>query len=276
LKSDTFHIAQANMNQRSPSVKYPAHIKTGKLGLGHSVHGPQKRGRSLVNKLFCKVLLVMSCLCGGFAQANGMVIAVWDFDCHDVATPNAPALNTLSRALSEILIEQLLSYPGVQVVERMRLREILDEQKLGSSALADEDARLRLGRVAGAQHMVFGSLISLGDITRDGIRLVSVQTSQVLTSHEASAKTDELGTTMVDVARALATSIGHGKKDTRNDSIPAANPATLVLFDQGLALMDRKDFVAAIDVFKKLLASTAGFMPAERQLQISLEKLTRQ
>ena len=257
-------------------MRYPEHVKTGKLGFGHFVPGPQKRGRSLFNQIFCNVVLAMAGLFGGGAYAGGTVIAVWDFDFHEVALPNAPALNQLSRALSEILIEQLLSYPGVQVVERMRLREILDEQKLGSSALADQDARLRLGRIVGAQHMIFGSLISLGDVTRADVRLVSVQTSEVLTSHEASVKTGDLGTSMVDVARALATSLGHGKTAIQNMAVSKATSATLMFFDQGLALMDLKDFVAAIDVFKKILASNADFAPAERQLQIALEKLTRQ
>lgn len=257
-------------------MRYPEHFKTCMLRLARFVPGPQKRGHAMFNQIFCKVLLVLSSLFGANVHASGMVIAVWDFDFHEVALPNTPALSQLSRALSEILNEQLLSYPGLQVVERMRLREILDEQKLGSSALADEDARLRLGRIAGAQHMIFGSLVSLGGVTRADVRLVSVQTSQVLTSHEASAKTDELSTAMVDVARALASSLGHGKTASQMITAPNATPATLMFFDQGLALMDLKDFVAAIDVFKKILTSNADFAPAERQLQIALEKLSRQ
>ncbi len=257
-------------------MRYPECVKTGNLALTQFVPGPQERGCFLFKQIFYKVLLTLSCFVGGNVHASGMVIAVWDFDSHEVTLPNTPALSQLSRALSEILVEQLLSYPGIQVVERMRLREILDEQKLGSSALADEEARLRLGRVAGAQHMIFGSLVSLGGVTRADVRLVSVQTSEVLTSHEASVKTGELGTTMVDVARALASSLGHGKAAGQMIAAPKATPATLILFDQGLALMDLKDFVAAIDVFKKILTSNADFAPAERQLQIALEKLTRQ
>lgn len=257
-------------------MRYRERVKGDQLVPGQAMHVLPQRGRFLLNQFFCKALLALSCLFGGDAHANGIVIAVWDFDSHEIARPNVPALGQLSRALSEVLIGQLLTYPGVQVVERVRMREILDEQKLGSSALADEDARLTLGRIAGAQHMVFGSLIRLGDIIRADIRLVSVQTSQVLASHEVSVQMDDLGMAMVEVARALASSDGNGKTTSDNDTKPIGNPATLMLFDQGLALMDRKDFVAAIDAFKILLASSPGFAPAERQLQIALEKLTRQ
>lgn len=257
-------------------MRYPVYPQTRKWESDQFIPRQKWCARSLFNQIFSSVLLVISCLCGDGAQAGGMTIAVWDFDSHEVDHSSTPSLSQLSRALSEVLIEQLLSYPGVQVVERMRLREIFDEQKLGSSALADEDTRLKLGHIAGAQHMIFGSLIRLGGVTRVDVRLVSVQTSQVLSSHETSTMTEEISTAMEEVARTLATSIGHGKTSSENIHSPNANPATLMVFDQGLALMDQKDFLAAIDVFKRILTSSAGFAPAERQLQIALEKLTRQ
>jgi curli biogenesis system outer membrane secretion channel CsgG len=223
-----------------------------------------------------RILLVMFSLSSVCAQAEDMTIAVWDFDSHELAIPNATPLGHLSRALAEILIEQLLSYPGIRVIERARLREILDEQKLGSSALADEDARLRLGRMAGAQGMIFGSLMSLGDVTRVDVRLVSVQTSQVVAAQDTSARADDLTVAMVGVARALADSLGHGKSTDSAGAKSATNPATLALFDDGLALMDRKDFTAAIEVFKKIILADPGFTAAERQIQLALDKLTRQ
>lgn len=256
-------------------MRDPAHLQARKLEPSQLVP-KERRTCTFFSRFFFKALLAISSLFGAGAQADAISIAVWDFDNHEVNHSSAPALSPLSRALSELLVEQLLFYPTVQVVERMRLREVLDEQKLGSSDLADEDARIRLGRIAGAQYMIFGSLISLGDYSRVDVRLVSVQTSQILTAHEASAKTDDLGTAMEDVARTLATSIGHGKTNSGNIHSPNATPATLMLFDQGLALMDQKAFIAAIDVFKKILTNSAGFAPAERQLQIALENLTRQ
>jgi hypothetical protein len=40
--------------------------------------------------------------------------------------------------------------------------------------------------------------------------------------------------------------------------------------------MDRKDFTAAIEVFKKIILADPGFTAAERQIQLALDKLTRQ
>ena len=66
--------------------------------------------------------------------------------------PDTSALAPVARPVSEILIEELQACPGLRAVERSRLRDILDEQKLGSSPLADADTRLRLGHLAEVRH----------------------------------------------------------------------------------------------------------------------------
>jgi len=217
-----------------------------------------------------------SCIGCGIASAQGTVLAVWDFDCLELTRSGVPGECPLARAMSEVLAGQLLRYPQIQLVERARLREILDEQKLGSSALADEDTRIRLGRIAGAKRMVFGSLITLGGTTRADVRLVSVETSQILTSQDASAKTDELDAAMAQLAQGLVRQLGYDTASIKDPATSPTSPATLALFDQGLACMDRKDFETAIELFKKALASDRDFKPAERQLQIALDHLTRQ
>jgi hypothetical protein len=215
--------------------------------------------------------LLMNC-----AWAQDTTVAVWDFDNYEVATAGSSSQTNLSRVLAEMLTEYLLAQPGIRVVERSRLREILDEQKLGSSALADEDTRLRLGRLAGARHMIFGSLMNIAGMSRTDIRLVSVETTQIIASRESTAQASDLGAAMQDVARAFARQLGHGVVNGGNMSTKSANPATLQMFDTGLALMDQKNFDAALEVFKKIISTDPGFTPAERQLKIVLDRLTRQ
>jgi curli biogenesis system outer membrane secretion channel CsgG len=152
----------------------------------------------------------------------------------------------------------------------------LDEQKLGSSALADEDARLRLGRIAGAQQMVFGSIMRIGEITRVDVRLVSVASSRVLAAHEMIGSAQDLVATMQSVARELVSSLLGGKVVEREGRAAAATADTLEHFDTALSLMDRKDFVAALDALQKILQTDPGFTPAERQIAIALEQISRQ
>jgi curli biogenesis system outer membrane secretion channel CsgG len=224
----------------------------------------------------CGVLILLFVFACANTFAQQASVAVWDFDSYEVAgSTNAPADN-LSRALSEILLEELLGYPGTHVVERSRLREILDEQKIGSSVLADEDARLRLGRIAGAQHMVFGSLMRIGEVSRIDVRLVSVSTSQILAAHEFSGSAQDLVATMKSVARELATSLLGAKMVGSEIHAAPASEATLARFDAALSLMDRKDFPAALEALQMILKTDPNFTPAERQITIALEKISRQ
>ncbi len=219
------------------------------------------------------------CLLCGPALAQGGV-AVWDFDHHGLDGPQASALAPVSRALSELLIEALLAQPGLQVVERSRLREILDEQKLGSSALADGDTRLRLGRLAGAKHMVFGSLVQIGDMARLDVRLVAVATTEVLAAQEISGPLQELGEGLQGAAQLFASRLGGvsgmGASASPGGASGGASVATLTRFDAALALMDRKDYAAALDALQALLRTDPDFAPAERHIPIVLEKLARQ
>ncbi len=220
------------------------------------------------------VLLWMLAIAHAIAQQAS--VAVWDFDSFELQNSSGAPADNLSRALSEILLEQLIGYPGTHVVERGRLREILDEQKLGSSTLADEDARIRLGRIAGAQQMVFGSLMRIGEVTHVDVRLVSVSTSQVLAAHELNGSAQDLVASMQNVARDLASTLLGGKTLEQGRHSAPVSAATLANFDAALAMMDRKDYPMALEALQKILLTDPEFTPAERQLTIALEQISRQ
>ncbi len=203
-------------------------------------------------------------------------VAVWDFEHHAVDAAQAPALAHVSRALSELLIEQLLGAVGLRVLERGQLRAILDEQKIGASELVDEDARLRLGRLAGAQHMVFGNLLQIGTLARIDVRLVSVASTQVLAAQEISGSVQDLGAGLPDLAAALAASLGSTLAARTGGQSHVASSATLARFDAALALMDQKDYGAALQALQALLQTDPDFAPAARHIPIALEKLARQ
>jgi hypothetical protein len=60
------------------------------------------------------------------------------------------------------------------------LNRVLEELHLGSSALADEQTRLKLGKLVGARLMVFGGYQVFGGQMRIDLRLVEVETGKVL------------------------------------------------------------------------------------------------
>lgn len=221
--------------------------------------------------------LAGACLASAAAHAQEVTVAVWDFDLNVLTRANPSGVAQYTRALPEILTQQLLAYPGTHVVERSKLREVLDEQKLGSSSLSDEDTRIRLGRLSGARHMIFGSALSIGPETRLDVRLVSVETSRIEASFEISGAPSELPDQMGALAKDLVkTLLGTALADASPTRTPTPPANTLALFDVGLAQMDRKDFEGAVDTFKRVLTQAPGFAPAERNIRTALEKLSTQ
>ena len=80
--------------------------------------------------------------------------------------------------LQEALIGELQAR-GFTVVERRLLDKLIAEIDLGSSALADPDAQLRLGRILSARLMVSGVLNSQGDQLSAALRAIDTETTRL-------------------------------------------------------------------------------------------------
>ncbi len=194
-------------------------------------------------------------------------VVVWDFDNQ---SPLPGPGDFLRRALPENLTAQLLRVPGLPVVERQRLRDLLAEQQVAASALADADTRLRLGRIVGAARMVFGGFFVLGDQVQVHVRVVETASSRVLVSDEF---TGELGTVMQQVEalnRRLTRALGGGASPGLTYAA-----ASWEAYDRALALADAGRLDDAITALQSLLAQDKNFHPAERQLVALLERLSR-
>ncbi len=194
-------------------------------------------------------------------------VTVWDFDDQ---SPDPAAAPYLRRALAENLTGHLLRVPGLPVVERQRLRELLDEQRLSSGALADIDTRLRLGRIVGAARMVFGGYLVLGEEVQVHARVVDTASSRVLVS---DSFTGGLATVMQQAEALngrLARALG--------GQAPAAaglGAASWEAYDRALALADAGQLDEAIAALQALLAREPRFVPAERQLLALLQRASR-
>ncbi len=203
--------------------------------------------------------------------ATPAAVVVWDFDNQTpLTTSTAVSSDFLRRSLSENLTAALLQVPGLPVVERQRLKDLLAEQKVSSTELADEDARVRLGRIVGAARMVFGGYFVLGDEVQVHVRVVDTATSRVIFSDET---TSPLKTVMQDVDalnRRLARTLGGGAAPGTQYAA-----ASWRAYDGALALADAGRLDDAVQALQNLLGQDKTFSPAERQLVALLDKLAR-
>lgn len=220
-------------------------------------------------------LLAAFCVTGAMAQPAALqllpAVVVWDFDNQSpMALPGAERGNFLKRSLSENLTAALLQVPGLPVVERQRLKDLLAEQRLAAGDVADEDARLRLGKIVGASRMVFGGFFMLGDEVQVHVRVIDTASSRVVFADETTAPLISVMDQVDSMNRRLAQTLGGGAAGGR--SYP---PELWQSYDRALALADAGRVDDAVQALQSLLAREKDFTPAERQLLALLDKMAR-
>lgn len=145
---------------------------------------------------FTLVVFIAGCAAGPEPEAPGpgvvariKNIAVWDLE--DLS-PLGDGRPDLGEFLSIRVIETLKKMEGFNVIERERLSLALEELNLGTSSLTDESARLRLGKLIGAQLMIFGGYQVISEQMRLDLRLVEVGSGRILKAVEKTVSASDL------------------------------------------------------------------------------------
>jgi TolB-like protein len=138
------------------------------------------RGSAVAFAAVC--LLASACATAPVRVPKDASVAVWDLD--DLARSGGrPDLGEFLAAQ----VAETVQGKGYTVVERQRLLILLEELRVGSSSLADESTRLRLGRLSGARFMVFGGYQIAGGSMRIDLRLVDVETGRIVRAAKSIA-----------------------------------------------------------------------------------------
>ena len=117
-------------------------------------------------------------------QEHPHTIAVWDLDNLNPAELEGLQLGEL---LAGKVMEVLEESGKWVVVERKELLLALEEQNLGSSALVSEETRLQIGKLLGAHAMVFGTYMKFLKDLQINLRVVDVETGQVIQAAQRRA-----------------------------------------------------------------------------------------
>lgn len=99
----------------------------------------------------------------------------------------------LSKGIADMLITELSASPALQVVERDRLQDLLEEQDLGGSSRVDQETAVRLGKILGVRHLLMGGfIIDPRENMRLDLRAVNVETSRVEYVETVSGKAEDI------------------------------------------------------------------------------------
>lgn len=108
-------------------------------------------------------------------------------------------LDEMQTAFAELLQASLGAIPGVRLVERQKLDTIIAEQKLSLSGLVDPATAVQIGKLAGAQRLLTGSYLELGDQLNLQVRIVDTATGGVVGSARATHSSKEFAELLEDL-----------------------------------------------------------------------------
>jgi len=198
------------------------------------------------------------------AQDDVPRVAVLDFSSFMMGEGGASV--NLGKAITAMLITELIGREGLQVIERQQINAILDEMDLDLSGRVRESQAIDVGRLLGVQYVLLGQVTSIVDNLRMDIRAVDVETSEILTAIKKSDKTSELFAVVVSIADDFTRELSLTPPSQRveMESMPVA---ATVEFSRALDLEDRGDIAGAIVRYEATLEIFENHLPARRALE---------
>lgn len=103
-----------------------------------------------------------------------------------------PKLSWLSKGLADMLITDLSQAPGLQVVQRERLEELVREQLFQVGGRVEEKTAVRIGRMTGATVLLLGSAAALGNTLRLDAHLYDVERGTVIGATSVEGQVQEV------------------------------------------------------------------------------------
>ena len=189
------------------------------------------------------------------------------------AIVNRADYEALGKGIADVLITELSANPSIRVIERDRVQQLLDEQNLSGSGRVEKSTAVRVGKLLGVHHMIFGGFIvdPKGRMRLDA-RAVNVETSEIEHVESVTDKSDNL----LAILATLAEKLNKGMKLPAMPSgtvRPAASPEAtkpgrwrdLILFARAEDANDKKNRSQALALYKDFLDKSPSTILASQR-----------
>jgi TolB-like protein len=113
-------------------------------------------------------------------EENRPGVGVWPFSNGGSFGPDPWDYDALGVGLQQMLITELSLNSGLRLVERSRLREIIEELELSQSGYVDPSTSATVGNLVQARYMIVGSFVDASGTMRLDARIDDVETGEIL------------------------------------------------------------------------------------------------
>lgn len=178
--------------------------------------------------------------------------------------------DALERGMAGMLISELAANPALRVVERENIQRLVDEQNLGASGRVDAQSAARIGKLVGARYAVMGSFIDLYGDFRVDVRVVNVETSEIIKTEKASMQREHLFDLVRNLSAALNKDLNlpalprQVSEQRMNRQVPTE---ALTFYSRALLYQDRGQRDKAIEYYNRALSVFPQYTEASEGLR---------
>lgn len=169
----------------------------------------------------------------------------------------------LGKGLSSMLVTDLHGVPGVRLVEREQLQEVLTELDLQRTQHFDSTTASRVGRLLGAQYLVLGDVSAVDPRLRIDTRVVRVETGEVVKAAQVMGREDRFFEMQQKLADELIDGLDVALSPEELERLREQQQTnrvddleTALAYSDALALYDQGDYVAALGKMALVMRSS--------------------
>lgn len=226
--------------------------------------------------------LAGSALLGGAARVAAQdagsearpTVAVMYFNNGAIGSAHAD-MSALSKGIADLLITALQGNASIRVVERDQIQKLVQEQQLGQSGSVDRETAVRVGRILGAQHMIFGGFVTdpSGRTMRLVARAVNVETSEIEFVETVSDKPDNLFAMIDRLAERMNRGMRLPAPPPRARGASANAPPqrlpfrTALLYSRAITAQDAGNTQQAVELYQQVVQEFPDYAPAVNALR---------
>lgn len=226
----------------------------------------------------CTLLALLALLVGapgaagqepGEDQRPGIAVMPFDNGGSHGAEAEAEDFEALEVGLQQMLLTELSQNTALRIVERGRLREIMEEQDLRAEGRVDAATAARLGEIVGARYMVLGSFVDLFGDFHMNARIVDVETTEILTSEQVRDRREQIYDLLVDLAGQITAGVdlpplpAPEREARRSREIPAE---AVTLYSRAQVYEDTGRTEQAITLYRQITQEFPDMEEAQQAL----------
>jgi len=200
------------------------------------------------------------------APLRARTLAVLNFD----NNTGRADYDAMGRGLAAMMISDLAASPALKLIERERMQDVLKEQDMGRSAMFDSSTAVKAGRLLGAEFIATGSLAAAAPELRIDMRLIRVETGEIVKTARATGPEDKLFALEQQLADRVLKDLDIALSPESAELLRKRQEANRALgvsafrdFSSGLVAMDNGDYLRAAELFRPLLMRAPGSLVVE-------------